>query len=160
MTDLLRSKKQLFIDTYLKNGGNATQAYKVVYPNAKTSTCRSNSSKWMNDPQIKKAISKAKYKASMRSQITVESQLKRLDAIISTSEGSDEAKDKSVAITAIKEQNTLLGLYEINHFNNLNPESIDMYDLHRLSEDELKILQKLLHKAYIGDKGKQYELAE
>jgi|GEM_PF-5978196 len=147
MANLIDSKRQKFIDEYLSNGNNATQAYKKVYPRAKNATCRTNGCLWLQDPAVKKRIRQIQYKASLRSQVTVDRQLQRLEDL---AEKSENKEDITNAIKAIQEQNKLLGLYEVNHLGNLNPESTEMYNLDRLSEDELMTLQKILNKAYIG----------
>jgi len=55
----MNENRQIFVNTYLTNGYNATQAYKTAYPNCKTGHQQS-SSKLLLNPVIKKAIDKAK----------------------------------------------------------------------------------------------------
>lgn len=148
MANKLNSKRLIFIEEYLSNGNNATQAYQKVYPKAKNSTCKTNGCLWLQESLVKREIQKIKYKASLRASITVERQLKRLDEIV---DESINEKDRQNAIKGLQEQNKLLGLYEFNHLNSLNPEAIPNYDLSRLSPEELQTLQSVLNKAYIGD---------
>ena len=55
----MNENRQIFVNTYLTNGYNATQAYKIAYPNAKSGYDRSASS-LLRIPVVKEAIDKAK----------------------------------------------------------------------------------------------------
>ena len=55
----MNENRQIFVNTYLINGYNATEAYKVAYPNCKSGHQQSSSSLLLI-PVIKEAISKAK----------------------------------------------------------------------------------------------------
>jgi len=52
----LRPEWKVFIDNYIKNGGNALQAYKVAYPNCKENSAISNSHRMMENDVIRKEI--------------------------------------------------------------------------------------------------------
>ena len=55
----MNENRQIFVNTYLTNGYNATQAYKTAYPNCKSGHQQNGSRMMLNDV-IKEAISKAK----------------------------------------------------------------------------------------------------
>lgn len=54
----LNIKQQTFIEEYLSNGFNAKAAYKVAYPKAKDSTCKTNGCLLLQDPTIKSYLDK------------------------------------------------------------------------------------------------------
>ena len=56
---MVNENRQIFVNTYLTNGYNATQAYEKAYPNCKSGHQQSGSRLMLNDV-IKEAISKAK----------------------------------------------------------------------------------------------------
>ena len=55
----MNENRQIFVNTYLTNGYNATEAYKVAYPNCKAGHQQSSSALLLI-PVIKEAIDKAK----------------------------------------------------------------------------------------------------
>ena len=55
----MNENRQIFVNTYLTNGYNATEAYKTAYPNCKSGHQQSSSSLLLI-PVIKEAIDKAK----------------------------------------------------------------------------------------------------
>jgi hypothetical protein len=55
----MNENRQIFVNTYLTNGYNATQAYKTAYPNCKSGQDRAGH-RLLSFDEIKKAISKAK----------------------------------------------------------------------------------------------------
>ena len=57
--ELVNENRQIFINTYLTNGYNATQAYKEAYPNCK-SGWNAHGARLVAIDSIKQAISKAK----------------------------------------------------------------------------------------------------
>jgi len=144
--NILNKKHQLFLDTYIATK-NATDSYLLAYPKANKNTASANSTKLLKKPAIIEAIKKAQKRVIKRTEVTVEKQITRLNQLSSKAEKSS---DFGNAIKALQEQNKLLGLYEINHLQNLNTASIPDYDLTRLSESELDTLQQILSKAYVG----------
>ncbi len=55
----MNENRQIFVNTYLTNGYNATQAYKTAYPNCKSGHDRAGH-RMLSFDEIKKAIDKAK----------------------------------------------------------------------------------------------------
>lgn len=55
----MNENRQIFVNTYLTNGYNATQAYKTAYPNCKSGQ-RQAGQRLLTFVDIKKAIDKAK----------------------------------------------------------------------------------------------------
>lgn len=52
----LKPREQRFADEYIANGRNATQAYKVIQPNAKDTTCASNGARMLRNAKVLKYI--------------------------------------------------------------------------------------------------------
>jgi len=52
----LRPSWAFFVSAYLSNGGNATNAYSIAYPNATLETSRRNGSKLLTKTDIRKGI--------------------------------------------------------------------------------------------------------
>lgn len=55
----MNENRQIFVNTYLTNGYNATQAYKTAYPNCKSGQDRAGH-RLLSFAEIKKVIDKAK----------------------------------------------------------------------------------------------------
>ena len=55
----MNENRQIFVNTYLTNGYNATQAYKTAYPNCKSGQDRAGH-RLLSFVEIKESISKAK----------------------------------------------------------------------------------------------------
>jgi hypothetical protein len=78
MKSNLNLKHKKFADEYIKNGFNGKQAYQKIYPDVKDSTALSNSSKLLNDANIKQYILDIQKKVEERSMITKEEIIQRL----------------------------------------------------------------------------------
>lgn len=52
----LNAREQRFADEYISNGRNATQAYRVIQPNAKDTTCASNGARMLRNAKVSKYI--------------------------------------------------------------------------------------------------------
>jgi hypothetical protein len=96
----------LVVDEWFINGFNGTKAYKKFYPNASNENATNRFLELVRNSDIKLYKESKTKKASSDLEITLLSQLTRLDVIIDTAE-----KD-SDKINAIKEQNKLLALYK------------------------------------------------
>lgn len=118
MKDSTYKKYCLVIDEWFVNGFNGTQAYLKFYPNASYTTADSGFRGLIEIPRMKEYKESKTINTSNKLQITLETQLKRLDDVINDKE--ERATDK---INAIKEQNKLLALYE-EHNNQKKSESV------------------------------------
>ena len=49
-------KAKRFLEEYVRNGFNATEAYKMAYPNASDATARARSSEMLKDPKCVKYL--------------------------------------------------------------------------------------------------------
>lgn len=107
MKDSTYKKYCLVIDEWFVNGFNGTQAYLKFYPDASTESADSSFREMVGISRIKEYKESKTINTSNKLQITLETQLKRLDDVINDKE--ERAADK---INAIKEQNKLLALYE------------------------------------------------
>lgn len=107
MKDSTYKKYCLMIDHWFINGFNGTKTYIHYYPDCEPSTARINFSKILTNTNIQEYIEQKHENTSTELNITLLSQLKRLDDIIDSKE--ERSSDK---VNAIKEQNKLLALYE------------------------------------------------
>jgi phage terminase small subunit len=112
MTDKTFEKYKLVIDEWLVNGFNGTKAYQKFYPKSDKVTADGNFRKIHEITRVAEYVKQKQSKTSNKLQITLEKQLLELDRFKDISE---QLKRPSDAINAIKEQNKLLGLYEVDN---------------------------------------------
>lgn len=118
MKDSTYKKYCLVIDEWFVNGFNGTKAYLKFYPDASYESADSSFRELVGISRMKEYKESKTINTSNKLQITLETQLKRLDDVINDKE--ERATDK---INAIKEQNKLLALYE-EHNNQKKTEVI------------------------------------
>lgn len=68
----LSNRHLAFIDNYMSNGRNATQAYKVVYPSANQRTAEVKGSLLANKVEVKAELEKREAELREKNQITLE----------------------------------------------------------------------------------------
>lgn len=107
MKDSTYIKHCLVIDEWFVNGFNGVKAYQKFYTDSSPENATVRFFDMVRNSKIAKYMETKTNKTADRLQITLESQLKRLDEVINDKE--ERATDK---INAIKEQNKLLALYE------------------------------------------------
>ena len=105
----LTQKQYSFMNNYVQNGFNATQAardagYSQKYADAKAYDL-------VNHPAISERISVACQKATETTEITFQWKIEKLKQVISSCENSPLAQDKRVVIEAISELNKMQGDY-------------------------------------------------
>ena len=103
---MIKNKKHItFIDVYMINGMNATDAYASVYPKAGPVTARKNGSKLLTNTDVKDEITRRQNITSTKLGITKEELIKDLIDI------KDNTKSKSpiIAIKAIETLNKMNG---------------------------------------------------
>lgn len=61
-----------FIDSYMINGFNATNAYRTAYPNASEETANKNVSKILNRPEVKQEIERRQEEHRKKYDVTKE----------------------------------------------------------------------------------------
>ena len=103
----MNPKHQLFCETYLCNGRNATQAYLSVYKKVAEPTARANGSKLLTITNIANFISQRTNDYSQNLGITRDSQLEKLKDLYQLSYAVGDNKG---CIKAIEVQNKMLGL--------------------------------------------------
>lgn len=115
-------KYKLIVDEWFINGFNGTHAYKKFYPDCSDATARVNFSKLLTITNIAEYVTSKTDNASNELNITLLSQLKKLNDIV---DGDGKESDK---INAIKEQNKLLALYK-EHNEQKQPQSTNIINL-------------------------------
>jgi phage terminase small subunit len=109
MKDSTFTKYCLVVDEWFVNGFNGTKAYQKFYPDATDNTADKAFREIHEIPRIIEYKETKQKKTSNTLQITLERQIKELEEL------KDMAKDDlkiNDAISALKEQSKLLGLYE------------------------------------------------
>ena len=106
MKESTYKKYCLVVDQWLVNWFNGTKAYQKFYPDASDENAANRFLELVRISEVKEYKESKVQTTSTELQITLLSQLKRLDSII------DTAEKESDKINAIKEQNKLLALYQ------------------------------------------------
>lgn len=116
----INNKHITFIETWLANGNNATEAYLTAYPNVNRETACANGARLIAHANIKPIIAEKKKELATKCMITKEEILADLKYI------KDLHKDNprsSNSIKAISEINKMLGFYMPTESNvNMNIE--------------------------------------
>jgi len=103
----MNENRQIFVNTYLTNGYNATQAYKTAYPNCKSGHKQAGS-RLLTSVDIKEAIDEAKKDLEE----WLEGGRKLCDKLFSDQyKLSLEAKDRGNAIRCIENKAKNVGYY-------------------------------------------------
>ena len=94
----LSIKHMSFVDEYLSNGMNATQAYLSIYKNVKNElTAKTNASRLLSKANIQEAIRAERDKTSTKLEITRESLLEDLKRI----QANTESTNPNAALKAV-----------------------------------------------------------
>tara|TARA_R110000796_G_scaffold228910_1_gene346157 strand:+ start:40 stop:441 length:402 start_codon:yes stop_codon:yes gene_type:complete len=99
----------LVVDEWLVNGFNGTQAYLKFYPDVSAKIASVECSRILAIPCVDDYKESKQSITSDKLQITLERQVLELERLKGLSEDSEKFND---AISALKEQSKLLGLYE------------------------------------------------
>lgn len=128
----------LVVDEYFVNGFNGRKAYQKYYKDCADETADVNFSKILSITKVSEYKEQKAKNKSEELNITLLSQLKRLDSII------DTAEKESDKINAIKEQNKLLALYkEHNKQKEVNIPISKGIDLSNATPEQIKLLGNL-----------------
>lgn len=119
----LNAREQRFADEYISNGRNATQAYRVIQPNAKDTTCASNGARMLRNAKVSKYI-----------------EVKTRERLNASNLTAQDVIDELIAIGFAKPQKGVSKQYD-----RLNDELVlDMeYESTAKHEDRLKALELL-----------------
>jgi hypothetical protein len=101
-----------FVKEYLANGMNGTRAYCKVYKTKKEKSAAANAEKLLRRSEIRVFLRENQIETSLKTQITVESQLQELQKIkeLSLTPDSDGKLQLQASLKAIEIQNKMLGL--------------------------------------------------
>lgn len=141
MKESTYKKYCLVIDEWFVNGFNGTKAYQKFYPEASDESADSSFREIVGISRIQEYKRSKQENTSNRLQITLEGQLLELDDLKSLSK---DDKRYNEAISAVKEQNKLLGFYE-EHNNQRHTDNKKDYS--KLTDEELIALSELERKA-------------
>ncbi len=117
----MNENRQIFVNTYLTNGYNATQAYKTAYPNCKSGHDRAGH-RLLSFDEVKKAIDKAK--AELESWL--EGGRKLVDRLFSERYAACTAKnDNTNAIRCIENKAKNVGYYAADNAQRVEQVKLD-----------------------------------
>jgi len=105
---VLKPTHKLFVQEYLRNGNNATQAYAKIYPSANLTTSRSNGSKLLADKLIKEYLRKEHERSMKESGKTKDYVMTKLFDLI---DAATDDNDRQNAIKALEMINKMTGNY-------------------------------------------------
>ena len=108
------TKKQEHFCIEVSSGKSKSEAYRIAYDaeNMKPETINTKAYELSNNGHIAARISELLEPMINKAQITLLGQIERLNNILEKCEDSEKYSD---AINALKEQNKLLGLYEVDN---------------------------------------------
>ena len=107
----MNENRQIFVNTYMTNGYNATQAYKTAYPNCKSGQDRCGHF-LLSIPEIKKAVDKAK--EELRGWLKAGREL--CDKLFEDQyKASVKAKDRTNAIRCVENKAKNMGYYALDN---------------------------------------------
>lgn len=114
--DKLTLKQEKFVQEYLSNGGNATQAYEVAYPGTKMTKKQIGieAFKMLQNPKISLVLKNYQEEVKETVLYTAEQSFKKLDEILSLAlcpDGEDGRLNLQAALKAEELKGRLLGLY-------------------------------------------------
>ena len=139
----LTEKQYKFCQEYLRNGGNATQAYRDSYNTSDMSdkTIRQKASALLNKDHIRATIDYLRKPQEVEYTLDKKQRIKIVEDIANSKEEKSPDRLKAIDILLklhgdFKEDNT-----------QKNANFTDLYDLGKLDTDEKAMLLKLLNKA-------------
>jgi phage terminase small subunit len=108
----MNNRHQQFIDEYLSNGMNGTQAYKKVYPSVQDNTARINANKLLTRTDVAEEVKKRQEVTANRLEITREYIVKEyLELIESAKQVSEDfGPDRTNWNKSLAQLSKLLGL--------------------------------------------------
>lgn len=117
----MNENRQIFINAYMTNGYNATQAYKTAYPNCKTGH-QQNGSRLMLNVVIKEAIDKAKEDLKE----WLEGGRKLVDKLFSDQyKASVSANDRTNAVRCVENKAKNVGYYALDNAQRVEQVKLD-----------------------------------
>ena len=114
--DKLTLKQEKFVQEYLSNGGNATQAYKVAYDveNTSSKTINENASRMLANSKIKARLNEYQEKTQETVLYTAEKSFNKLNELLELAlcpEGESGRINLQAALKAEEFKGRLVGLY-------------------------------------------------
>lgn len=133
MEPKLNERHKLFVEEYLSNGLNGTQAYMKVY-GTKENTANVNSSKLLSNANIKAAIENAQKVTCEKLNITKESLL--LDLIKIKDLCVDDKRYVHNAIKAVETMSKMLGYFAPTETNTTLSTNFKLADLIKFKDEK------------------------
>jgi phage terminase small subunit len=99
-----------FIDEYLSNGMNGTQAYKKVYPSVQDNSARINANKLLTRTDIAEEVKKRQEATANRLEITREFIVQEYLELINSAKNDEIGPDRNNWNKSLQQLSKLLGL--------------------------------------------------
>ena len=102
----LTARNKLFIEEYITNGYNATQAYHKIYPDANMGTCKTKSYQLLKKPEVIEYLAQVQKERTQALGITPEKVLAELNDIAFAVKGDEDytTQHKLKALELIQKQ--------------------------------------------------------
>jgi phage terminase small subunit len=111
MAETLSARHKAFVDAYLTNGRNATQAYKSISPDCTDKTAGVEGFKYLEKPKIAAYLAEKEAELAETAGITKKYLIDRLERIALMCEDIESgAFDPKAAIAAVSQMSKMLGL--------------------------------------------------
>jgi phage terminase small subunit len=94
----LTDKQRAFVDEYLVNGFNATQAYLKAYPDSSEEAARSSASALLTNPNVKSIIEEEQKESRKRARMSKDDKLDLIEEILLEQEERTLDKLKAIEI--------------------------------------------------------------
>lgn len=132
----MNENRQIFVNTYLTNGYNATQAYKTAYPNCK-SGWSAHGARLIAIDSVKQAVNKAKEELVE----WLKGGRELVDKLFSDQyKASVKAKDRTNAVRCVENKAKNVGYYALD-----NAQKVEEAELTEVRKKEAKRLARLLN---------------
>ena len=134
METKLTPKQELFIEIYLANGYNGTQAYLQAYPDSSYDAARSSAPDLLANPCIKNLIEKGREATIKKVQITKEELVQDLIDIKNSTK--TDPKQKHNSIKAVEVISKMLGMNEPDRIENKHTHTFDISKIYDTEAQE------------------------
>jgi phage terminase small subunit len=108
----MNNRHQQFIDEYLSNGMNGTQAYKKVYPSVQDNSARINANKLLTRTDVAEEVKKRQEATANKLEITREFIVQEYLELINSAKNDELGPDRNNWNKSLQQLSKLLGLNE------------------------------------------------
>jgi len=133
----MNNRHQQFIDEYLSNGMNGTQAYKKVYPSVQDNSARINANKLLTRTDIAEEVKKRQEATANRLEITREFIVQEYLELINSAKNDELGPDRNNWNKSLQQLSKLLGLDAAEKKDITFDGTLDITKLFGFEDDEI-----------------------